>query len=197
MVDRILLALAPGAQAHRRAADRERAAVRDRAARGAGTARTTGAASSTSQGARPAGIAALGLQQTLERAQRPRRRRWPPRPAADRREIDAQVGEHRHARRRSQHELAEIGRALPGQHLARLGDLERVADRRAERRIHGRQLADGRAAGADADVAHAHGQLARRGEVGHERALPHLDVQQDRVGAAGELLRHHREQYDG
>ena len=162
-------------------------------ARGAGTATTTGAASSTLPG--PLGeprVAALGLdQRSSARSAAPEAMassasRRPSKKSTPRSESTAmRAAEPSTSSRKS-------AGPPPGQHLARLGDLERVADRGAERRVHRRQLADRRPAGAHADVAHAHRQLARRVEVGHERALPHLDVEQDRVGARGELLRHHR-----
>ena len=104
----------------------------------------------------------------------PHPRRSPPRPGGARPRVDAEVGEHGHARRRSEHELAEVGRAAAGQHLARLGDLERVADGGAERRVHGRELADRRAAGAHADVAHAHRELAAEARSGTNAPSPTL-----------------------
>ena len=193
VVDRILLALTARAEPHGRASDRQGAAARNRTAARRRYREHDGRGLQHIPG--PLGeprIAALRLEQLLERPQRRARGDRLLGQATPGLELDAEVGEHGHARRRSQHELAEVGRAAAGQHLARLGDLERIADGGAERRVHGRQLADGGTAGAHADVAHAHRQLARRGEVGHERALPHLDVQQDRVGAGRELLRHHR-----
>ena len=51
--------------------------------------------------------------------------------------------------------------------------------------------------GADADLAHLLGEHARLVERLHERPVPDLDVEHDRLGAARELLRHDRARDQG
>ena len=162
--------------------------------RGAGTATTTGAASSTSHGSlgEPR-IAALGLQQPLQRAQRGA--------GGDGLLGQAAPGLERRRRGRRAPPCARPSRApargsRPGRSPASISQASATSSALPTAAPSGESIAVsshtvGRPA-RDADVAHAHGELARRGDVGHERALPHLDVEEDRVGARGELLRHHR-----
>ena len=124
----------------------------------------------------------------------PRRRRAPPRrgarPSASstpRSESTSQPGG------RGQDELAEVGRAVAGAASRRLGDLEGVADgvRRAARPCASARRPSGRPARSPSPrMQHAPARAPRRGAG--EGPVADLHVEQDRVGAGGDLLRHHR-----
>ena len=90
----------------------------------------------------------------------------------------------------SRQSAAQVVRAatLEGGH--RLVHLERVSDRPAERLVHGREHAGGRHPLRPAQPHHRLGQILRRAQVGHERPLPHLDVEQQPRRPGGELLGH-------
>ena len=163
-------------------------------ARGAGTASTTGAASSTFQGSLgEARVAALRLDEPLEARAAPRPRRWPPR-----------RGGARPPARRPGRRGRPCARPIPAPARGSRPDRRRPAAR-TTRRPRARCRPPSRAGSPWPSARRRVGRPARRPmsrmrtassradcEVGHERALPHLDVEQDRVGARRELLRHHR-----
>ena len=70
--------------------------------------------------------------------------------------------------------------------------LECVPHRAAERLVHVRQEARDLATGPDADLDHHACELTRVVDRLHERPVANLDVEDDRVGTRGELLRHDR-----
>ena len=70
---------------------------------------------------------------------------------------------------------------VAGDRVDRLPDLERVADRMAERLIHVGEQADDLAARALAEVDHLLGEDARVVERLHEGAVADLHVEHDRV----------------
>ena len=90
----------------------------------------------------------------------------------------------------AEHQLAEVGRPLALQRGDRLADLERVPDRVAERLVHVREHADDLAARVPTELEHHLRELARVFDRLHERAVSDLDVEDDRVGAGRDLLRH-------
>jgi hypothetical protein len=92
----------------------------------------------------------------------------------------------------AEHELDEVGRAVALEGLDRLADLERVSDRGPEWLVHVGELADDLTAGSPAELDHGPSQLPGGGERLHEGAVADLHVEDDRVGATGDLLRHDR-----
>ena len=75
-------------------------------------------------------------------------------------------------------QLGQVGRALAAQRGHRLLDLERVADRPAQRLVHARQQRASRPCRGRAPTAiMVARQLAGRRQVGHEGAVAHLDVE--------------------
>ena len=106
--------------------------------------------------------------------------------------VNAEVGEREQLAAGVEHDLGEVGRPLPTHGVERLAHLERVADRLPERLVHVGQEADDLTAGLPAERDHRLGELARALDRLHERAVADLHVEHDRLGAAGELLRHDR-----
>ena len=82
------------------------------------------------------------------------------------------------------------GGPSPRSVVHRLADLERVADGVAERLVHVGEEADDVAPGALAEIEHRLGEDPRVVDRLHERAVADLDVEDDRVGAGRDLLRH-------
>ena len=77
--------------------------------------------------------------------------------------VDPEVGEREQPRARVEDELREVRRTLAADRVARLGDLERVADGGAERLVHVGEQADDLAARVLAELEHRLGRaLARR-----------------------------------
>ncbi len=89
-----------------------------------------------------------------------------------------------------QDQLGEVGRPLAADRVDRLAQLEGVPHRAAERLVHVREQADDLAPGALSELDHRLGELPGVVERLHEGAVADLDVEDDRVGAAGELLGH-------
>ena len=104
--------------------------------------------------------------------------------------VDAEVGERQQMSARIEHQLREVGGALAAQGRDRLADLERVADRLAERLVHVGEHADDFAARMLPQLEHHLRELARVVDGLHERPVADLDVEHDRVGAGCDLLRH-------
>ena len=92
----------------------------------------------------------------------------------------------------SQTSSLKSGGPSPRTRRERLPHLERVADRGAERLVHVGEQADDLAPGLLAEREHRLGERARVVERLHEGPVADLDVEHDRLGAAGELLRHDR-----
>ena len=97
--------------------------------------------------------------------------------------VDPEVGEREQLAARVEHELGEVGRAVPAHRVERLAHLERVADRGAERLIHVGEQAHDLAARLAAERDHRLGELARIVERLHERAVADLHVEHDRLRA--------------
>jgi hypothetical protein len=91
-----------------------------------------------------------------------------------------------------QRQLDHVSRAAAGQHLDRLGDLDGVAGRQAQRRGHVGEQSDGVHPGVGAEGDHGLGQLAGGLERLHEGARADLDVEHQCAGALGDLLGHDR-----
>ncbi len=104
--------------------------------------------------------------------------------------VHAEVGERKQVRTGREHELGEVGRPVAAHGRERLADLESVPDRLPERLIHVRQQADRLPARLLPEREHRLRELARVVQCLHERAVPHLHIEDDRVGAARDLLRH-------
>ena len=103
------------------------------------------------------------------------------------------AAEHEHLGAEHVGQLAGVDRAAAAQHLDRLADLERVADRAADRRVHVGQHARDRLAGARRrSRASARTARARRSIVFMNAPLADLAVEHEAVDALGELLRHDR-----
>ncbi len=95
-----------------------------------------------------------------------------------------------HDRRRRHAQLDEVGRPAPTQRLDRLGHLQRVADGAPERLVHAREHAVvGSPAAAPSPII-ASASSRGRGQVGHERAAPDLDVEHEPRRPRRDLLRH-------
>ena len=156
--------------------------------RGAITSRTIGACSSADSSAVPPWASIQRFQTRLGRPVRDGRLRA--RPALG--HVDPEIGQGEQARARVEHELGEVRRAVAAYRRERLAHLERVADGFAERLVHVGQQADDLAAGLLAEREHRLGECASVVERLHEGALPDLDVEDDRLRAGGELLRHDR-----
>ena len=127
-------------------------------ARGARTSFTTDACGSAAgRDHRPA------PGSSARRRRAPSRRRRPPRRSPPLVLVDPEVGEREQPRARVEDELREVRRPLAADRVARLGDLERVADGGAERLVHVREQADDLAARVLAELEHRLGRaLARR-----------------------------------
>src|SRR5919108_4912274 len=106
--------------------------------------------------------------------------------------VHSQVGEREQVRAGADDELAEVGRPRALQRVQDLAHLEGVAHGAAERLVHVGQLADDLAVRRAAELDHGPGQLARVVERLYEGAVADLDVEDDGVGAAGDLLGHDR-----
>ena len=102
----------------------------------------------------------------------------------------AEVGERQKPRRRFGDELDEVGRALAAQRRDRLADLERIPDGVSERLVHVADHSDDLASRMPAQVDHRLGKPLCVRAVLHEGTVTDLDVEHDRVGAAGDLLGH-------
>src|SRR6266511_4730146 len=185
VVDLVLLARAPGTQVQRRETDRKRPQLAHVAAVGRLDVADDG---------RPlerllARVAALRTDPALVRRDRG--------PVGDYRFrtpstfvlVDAEIREREQVRGGLEHELGEVRRALAAQRLDRLADLERVPDGASERLVHVGEEAGDASLGAPAEVEHRLRERARVIERLHERAVADLDVEHDRVGARGDLLR--------
>ena len=107
-------------------------------------------------------------------------------------EADAEIREREQTGRGLEHELGQVGRPLAAHGRERLAHLERVADRGPERLVHVGEEADDVAAGLAPECEHQLGQAAGVLDRLHEGAPSDLDVEHDRLGAGGELLRHDR-----
>jgi hypothetical protein len=146
----------------------------------------------------PVRIAALRADPALVRSRgrpvRKRRLRTLPSLAL----VDAEVREREQPRARREDELGEVRGPLATKRRHRLADLQRVADGVAERLVHVGEQADDVAAGAPAEIQHRLRQSPRALDRLHECAVADLDVEHDRVGAGGDLLRHdaRRDQLD-
>ena len=88
--------------------------------------------------------------------------------------------------------LAQVSWALALEDVHRLHDLDAVADAVAERRVHVGDQGDRAAAGELADGDHRLRELDGVIERLHEGTTARLDIEQDAVGAGGELLAHDR-----
>ena len=156
--------------------------------RGARTSRTTGAVGRTARSGSPP-CARIQRSYASQRRAVGHRCLGAPPPLGD---VDPEIGEREQARARVEHELREVRRALPGDRLDRLADLERVADRGAERLVHVGEEAHDLPAGPPPEVDHLLGEDARVVERLHERAVADLHVEHDRIGPRRDLLRHDR-----
>ena len=104
--------------------------------------------------------------------------------------VHADVGERQqHAGDRERH-LAHVGGPVPLEHVPRLLDLEPVADREPERRVHRREHAAHAPLEGVADEPAAARQVARVLEVLEKGPSPDLDVEHQGRGPAGDLLAH-------
>jgi len=133
---------------------------------------------------RPRSLAAERVQQRLHARLRARvdqrgdldhRRR---RVAVDSRQT-AHLDRHLHR------DLPQVAVAPAGEHLQRLFDLQRIADRAAEGVVHRGHQGDCPAARTLADLDHLASQLDRAQHVRHERAASGLDVEDDSVSPGG------------
>ena len=89
-----------------------------------------------------------------------------------------------------EHELGEVGRPLAAHGGDGLAHLERVSDRAPERLVHVGQHAHDFALRAPAEREHRLREHLCVGQRLHEGAVTDLDVEHDRVGTGGDLLRH-------
>ena len=132
VVDRVVLRPAARAELERRDADRDRAEPGDDAVARRRDGEADGASGSASRSGSPpcariqrsyvrergaVGDGGLGAAPALG-------------------DVDAEIGEREQARARVEHELGEVGRPVAADGVERLADLERVADRAAERLVH-------------------------------------------------------------
>ena len=98
-----------------------------------------------------------------------------------------------HLSRERERELDEIGRVVAArEHFYGLGDLERVADRSTEGRVHRAQERPHLEPVVTAEANHRPGELGGPVPVGHESARADLHVQDERLGPLGDLLGHDR-----
>jgi len=98
--------------------------------------------------------------------------------------------EDEHLGAREASEGHEVGRPFAAERRNGLGDLEAVPHGAAERLLHVGELAANGQAMRLADGHHGASQHSRGREVLHERAAPDLHIEDDRVRARGDLLRH-------
>ena len=188
MVDRVLLRPPPGAEMQCRHADRDRAEPNDRAV--PWRAHLLDDRRLRERGR--IGIAALRPDPALvdgERGAVGDGRLGSPSPLVL---VDPEIGEREQSCARVEDELREVRRPLAADGVARLGDLERVADGRPQRLVHVGEQADDLAPRVLAELEHRLGERPRVLERLHEGTVADLDVEHDRVGAAGDLLRHDR-----
>ena len=132
-----------------------------------------------------------GPRRSAGSARAPHRSRAPCAPARCRaRRPSARPAQRGHVAGEGEADVGEAAGAVAAQDLDRLAHLARVADGVGQRLAHVGDQRAGRAAAVLAERDAQLGQLARGVEVLHERARAGLDVEQDRVGAAGQLLAH-------
>ena len=188
VVDLVLLRPPSGAEVERGHPDSDRAQSRDRARTGSVHRQDERCLRQRGR----VGVAALSPDPALvdvqRRAVRDRGLGGPP-PFLD---VEAEVGERQQPGARIENELREVRWPFAAHRVARLGDLQGVADRRSERLIHVGEQADDLATGVPPELEHRLGEGAGVVERLHERAVADLHVEHDRVGAARDLLRHDR-----
>src|SRR5229473_3640028 len=105
--------------------------------------------------------------------------------------IAVNLGQPAHFPRDHQRNLHQLLVTLARQGIERLLHLQRIADRAAERVVHGGDQRHGAPARPFTQQHHLGRELLGRGDIGHESAAPELDVEHDGVGAGGDLLGHH------
>src|SRR5216683_743767 len=105
--------------------------------------------------------------------------------------IRVDLGQPAHLPRDHERDLHQLLVALAGKRIERLLHLQRVADRAAERVVHGGDQRHRAPARPLTQQHHLGRQLLGRSHVRHKGAAPELDVEHDGVGARGDLLGHH------
>ena len=112
--------------------------------------------------------------------------------------VEAEVGQRDEPRRGGEHELGEVGRSLAANRRDRLADLERVADRAAERLVHVGQQADDLRVRRDGPSSRMASASSRRlGRVFMNAPSPTLTSSTMPGAPPGDLLRHDRHAISG
>ena len=142
-------------------------------------------------GTRPAASGRPARSTSARSARRRARRRAPPPPARAPRRASTPRSASGSSSAASSSVTSRTSRGpSPLQHLPGLLDLEPVADGAPERRVHGGEEAGGRALVGGPDQAAETADLPGVVQIGRERPASHLEVEDDRRGAAGHLLGH-------